>query len=194
VEVAPVPSYADPRVSRRKFDRELVAFNALRSDYVKRGIWLLEANFPNMLVAFVKPLKPVPPVVFSALIDFTDYDLRPPSVVLVDPFTKRELLHPEILTHFQRLIPATVPGQLPTGQILLTSHSDQRPFICLPGLRQYHEHPAHTGDSWLLHRGSAEGTLHFIVDNLQRYGVEGIVQYGFGLQIQMTHFQANAIE
>ncbi len=83
--------YVDPDVSRRKFNAEVENLHHQRDNYVKQGIWVLKQEFPTILVAFAKPLRPAA-VVFGALLDFTDYDLRPPSVTLVDPFTSRPLL------------------------------------------------------------------------------------------------------
>ncbi len=182
--------YVDPAVSRRKFDAEVENLHQQRDHYLKRGIWVLKVEFPTILVAFAKPLKPAA-VVFGALLDFTDYDLQPPSVTLVDPFTSRPLQTSEMMTTFMRLIPPTESNHSPTITQLLQSHSDNRPFICLPGIREYHDHPAHTGDSWLLHRGSPEGTLHFLLEKLHHYGTAGILNYGMNLVIG---FQANAIE
>lgn len=193
MEAGPLAKYVDPQVSRIKFEAELNQFKSIRNDYVKRGIWLLKDEYPTALVAFAKAINPVA-VIFSALIDFTDYDLRPLSVTLVNPFTLVPLKSNEVLTRFPRLIPqkGPVPGAM--IQELLQTHSDHKPFICLPGIREYHEHPAHTGDSWLLHRGAGEGTFHFVVDNLHRYGVEGIVGYGLNLNIVITNFQGNPVE
>ncbi|RVC13929.1 hypothetical protein EN884_17655, partial [Mesorhizobium sp. M7A.F.Ca.AU.001.01.1.1] len=40
---------------------------------------------------------------------------------------------------------------------------------------------AHSGDPWLLHRGSGEGCLAFILDKIIKYGIVPIEQ----LQIQL---------
>lgn len=182
--------YVDPHVSRIKFEAEIKQFKSIQDDYIKRGIWLLKDDYPKALVVFAKALNPIS-VIFSALIDFTDYDLRPLSVTLVNPFTMVPLKSNEVMTQFPRLIPPAGAGQVPTVQLLLQSHSDNKPFICLPGIREYHEHPAHTGDSWLLRRGTGEGTLNSVVENLHRYGASGIVSYGMTMNI---NFQANAIQ
>ena len=188
-----MPNYVDPSVSRAKFDTEIELFKSIRDEYLKRGIWLLKDEFPTALLAFAKALHP-PAVVFGAIIDFTDYDLKPLSVTLVNPFTQAPLKANEVLTPFARLIPRGTAPSNPEVQTLLQSHSDNKPFICLPGIREYHEHPAHTGDSWLLHRGTGEGTFNFVVENLYRYGVEGIFGYNMALNISITNFQVKAIE
>ena len=185
--------YVDPQVSRIKFEAEISQFKSNQGEYIKRGIWLLKDAYPTALVVFAKALNPVA-VIFGALIDFTDYDLRPLSVTLVNPFTQVPLKSNELMTHFRRLIPPQGGVPVATAQELLQTHSDNKPFICLPGLREYHEHPAHTGDSWLLHRGLGEGTFHFVVENLYHYGVEGIVGYGMAINIAIIGFQDNPIE
>ncbi len=106
--------YVDPQVCRIKFDEELSHFKSIRNDYVKRGIWLLKEEYPTALVAFAKPLNP-PAVVFGALIDFTDYDLRPLCVALVYPFTQIALKSNEVLTGFHRLTPPRGTMLVPTG-------------------------------------------------------------------------------
>jgi hypothetical protein len=65
---------------------------------------------------------------------------------------------------------------------------DEIPFLCIPGVREYHQHPAHTGNSWLLHRGTGEGTLFFIVDQLWKYGVQGVASYNCQLAISINGF------
>lgn len=185
--------FVDPAVSRAKFDREVAQYQAIASDRRRVGWWLLEAEFPRVLFAFTAPQLRPAGVLFGALIDFTNYDLWAPSVRIVNPFTgepyrAREL--PPTLT-MQRRVQANLPEQfaaagiasLEAEQPLLQALApDDIPFLCLPGVREYHEHPAHAGDSWLLHRGRGEGTLFFILDVLYRYGVEPIKGY----QVQMV--------
>lgn len=185
---------ADPTVCRAKFDRELAQYREIARDRRRLGWWLLEAEYPTVLFAFAAPQVRPAGVLFGALIDFTNYDLWAPSVRIVNPFTAqpyraRDL--PPALT-FQRRVQAKVSIQLPGGgvgevpgeadQPLLSSHGpDDVPFLCVPGVREYHEHPAHSGDSWLLHRGTGEGRLYFLLDILYRYGSEPIKGY----QVQM---------
>jgi hypothetical protein len=188
--VEALPNYLDPSVSRVKYEKEIAQFKAIQDEYIKRGIWLLKDNYPTAVVAFAKAIAP-PCVPFAASIDFTDYDLRPLSVTLINPFTQVPLNFNEVPTHFHRIIPGTAVGPFQQSQPLLMSHTDNKPFICLPGIREYHEHPAHTGDSWLLHRGSGEGSFHFVVENLHRYGVEGIIGYHVAFNVNL---QAKPVE
>jgi hypothetical protein len=188
-----MPKYVDPEVSRIKFAAEIDQFKSLRDIYIKRGIWLLKDDYPFALFAFAKALIPAA-VIFGAMIDFTDYDLHPLSVKLVNPFTQIPLKGTEVLTHFMRLVPASGANPAAPPTSLLAIHSNNEPFICLPGLREYHDHPAHTGDSWLLHRGKGEGTLNFVVDKLHHYGVEGVSGYNMAMNIMITNFQQHPVE
>lgn len=182
----------DPAVVQAKFVRELAKYQEMANDRRRLGWWVLSAEFPEVLVAFAHPKLRPPAIIFGARIDFTNYDLWPPSVTLVNPFTNvpykaREL--PAALA-FNRRVTVNLPpelaglGQGHAEQPLLVAHSpDDVPFLCIPGVREYHAHPAHSGDSWLLHRGRGEGTLYFILENLYRYGVEPITDYQFGLHV-----------
>lgn len=181
----------DPEVCRVKFDRELERYRAIEETHQARGRWLLSAEFPQVLVVFAAPQLKPPAVVFGALLDFTDYDLMPPSVRLVDPFTRAPYRASQLPTRLMRRVetPAqpglVIPGMPPGAAAMLIQEThimqwhdeNDVPFLCLPGVREYHEHPAHSGDPWLLHRGGAEGTLYFLLETLYRYGVEPLTDY-----------------
>ncbi len=187
----------DPAISRAKFDHEVSVYQQNRADWVRRGWWLLDATFPDVLVAFVAPQLRPRAVIFGARINFDNYDLWAPSVRLVDPFTGasyrvRDL--PPALKFVRRvavqppiqmdLPPGFAAPMLVTEQPLLQFHGpDDIPFLCFPGVREYHAHPAHTADDWLLHRDRGEGTLYFLLEKLARYGLEPINSFQFGLQI-----------
>jgi hypothetical protein len=164
----------------------------METTYRKRGWLLLDAAFPEICIAFGVPkLRPFP-IVAAVVIDFTDYDLRPLSVRFVDPFTREPLVTRNL--HFSMWRRQSMPdeafaamlqqGALPVADIVQSNGPDDHPFICLPGVREYHDNPAHTGDSWLLHRASGEGSLAFILDKIWTYGVEPLS--AFQLQVQAT--------
>lgn len=69
---------------------------------------------------------------------------------------------------------------------------DQIPFLCLAGVREYHNNPGHTGDSWFLHRGTGAGTLNFLLEQLYKYGVRPM-KVIHQLQV-LTHFVPAAEE
>jgi len=179
----------DPVVSQEKFDAELAAYRLLARKHQERGWWLLEAEFPQILVALLTSRLAPPAVVCGVLFDFTNYDLEPPSVRLVDPFTRRPYLNKELPTALLRQQVVQAPG-MPQGiqvqQVtpLMQAHGpDEIPFLCIAGVREYHEHPAHTGDSWLSHRGRGEGTLYSILSAIYQYGVQPIADYSVGLRV-----------
>lgn len=193
----------DPVVSRAKFEQEIAAFQAAASWQRSRGVFLLEANFPTVLVAFVTPNIHPRAIAFGVLFDFTNYDLEPPSVKFVDPLTGAGLNVDQLTTRLPRQAPQQVAPQLiqgPNGQLipvqiqvqpqaLVQAHEpDKIPFLCIAGVREYHEHPAHTGDSWLLHRGQGEGTLGFLIDQLVKYGTEPLNRYN-----PQVHFHFDAL-
>lgn len=175
----------DPSVSRAKFEREVALWQALEPHYMSRGIWLLQAKFPTVFAVLSTPnASPHPLVVCGVEIDFTDYDAQPPSVRIVNAFSRQPLFFKDIATKFHRRTLADPTTGKEEFVALLQAFEDGVPFICLPGVREYHNNPAHSGDSWLLHRATGQGTLHFILDTLWKYGAEPIV--GFQLEIKQT--------
>ena len=172
--------FVDPAISRNKFDREIAQFRAERLMHHRRGVWLMDATFPDALFIFTATqTKPHAMVAFGAVINFDNYDVEPPSVSLVHPVTldklkKRELPH-DFRTRIQHVMVA--PGQVMevADQFLAVGFDDEKPpFICLQGVREYHKHPAHDGDSWWLYRKSGKGTLSYIVEQLAKFGIDGI--------------------
>jgi hypothetical protein len=189
--------FVDPAVSRKKFERELGDFCRFARAYQRRGIFLIDAEFPEVFALFVATqAKPAPMVPFAAVLNFSDYDVSPPSVQLVNPFTRAKLKRSEIPYDFLRMLP-TAPdpaaGGNPQVQPLLQAFVNERPFICLQGIREYHESPAHTGDSWFLHRGTGQGTLTFLLDVLARYGAEPIRGPGINVHLNVSGFAVAAL-
>nr|MBA3242578.1 hypothetical protein [Acidobacteriota bacterium] len=181
---------------RAKFARELAEYRSLEADHLGRGWWMLRAEYPEVFVVFANAQLKPPAVIFGVIIDFTNYDLWAPSVRLVNPFTREPYKAKELPStlrrrslvaapHLAGLIPGGQEGEVPQMEqesTLMQAHSpDDVPFLCLAGVREYHEHPGHSGDSWLLHKGEAKNMLFYLLDVLYRYGVQPINSY----QIQM---------
>ena len=61
-------------------------------------------------------------------------------------------------------------------------HPDEIPFLCLAGVREYHDHPAHSGDVWELHRRGGAGRLVRLLEIVDRYGLSPIA----GLNVQLV--------
>lgn len=166
----------DPMVSRSKFDRELSNFTQIKEYNMQRGVVLVEAEFPFIKLAFyayrIKPLI----LAFTVNLDFSNYDLEPPSLRFIDLLTGNDLTRPELnieLMRFQMIPLGDGNTTCQPLQDLIQFHNPKNiPFVCLPGIKEYHKHPAHSNDLWLSRRGKGEGTLGFIVDQLHKYGTE----------------------
>jgi len=169
----------DEKISKSKFELELTEFRKIEDIQRKRGVFLLKACFPNIFIAFSAIHLTPAPIAFAVKINFDNYDLEPLSIRFINPFTFEELKIKAIGLNRRKI--------LPNGTFELVSLSQQDttslPFVCMPGVREYHAHPAHTGDYWLLHRNIAsEGSLGFIIEKLYEYGVSAIRFYSIILK------------
>lgn len=185
----------DPAVSRTKFDREIQEYRTMESEYRRRGWFLVRAEFPHVLVVMAAPQLKPPAVIAGVRFDYTNYDVEPPSVRLVNPFTEEPYRARELPTKLDRAIQGdeiAMPGlpgnlRLRAAQPLMQAHGPQEiPFLCLAGVREYHEHPAHSGDAWELHRTTGAGRLLRLLHVIHQYGVEPIKGYGVNLVPQIT--------
>jgi hypothetical protein len=193
----------DPAVSCVKFEREVGEFRAMGADYAARGWFLTEAIFPHAFVVMAAPQLKPPPLVTGVAFDFSDYDARPPSVRLVDPFTRVPYAWEELPTNLlQQVETAPPPGfqvQLPPGAeparmlvnqpLMQPSNAGGPPFLCIAGVREYHDHPGHSGDSWDLHRPAGAGRLVRILQTIDTYGVRPLSDYNLTLQMRVTGLQ-----
>ena len=186
--------YVEPLVSRAKFDREITDYVSFEADYRARGWFLVKADWPVVIVILASNKTSPPTIVTAVQFDYTNYDAEPPSVRLIDPFTGRMLLKKELLTHLPRMIPGPeLPGpggvkaQLNTAQELMQAHSPEAlPFLCVPGVKEYHDHPGHSGDPWELHRSCGEGRLVHLLGVISKYGLEPVKGFNINLVPQVT--------
>lgn len=196
--------YVDPAISRAKFARELREFRAMEDTYRKRGWFLVKARFPDVLVVLTAPQVTPPAVVTGVTLDYTNYDAAPPSVRLVDPFTltpyrqrdlplERQLLR--AVGNGAQAVPGLPPGMvIQQRQPLLVAHGpDDIPFLCIAGTREYHQHPAHSGDAWELHRQAGAGRLVRILEVIHTYGVAPINGFAVTLVPQVTGFSLGEV-
>lgn len=191
----------DTAVTQAKFAREVAEFHQLTRQYAKRGWFLADATLPEVLVVMAAPQLRPPAVITGVLFDFTDYDVRPPSVRLVNPFTRDPYTAAELPTNLMR---RTETGNLPPGfqlppgmptpmvvqqQPLMQAYGPAEvPFLCIAGVREYHDHPAHSGDRWELHRTGGAGRLARILEVIDIYGVRPLNGYGVNLAPTVTGF------
>ena len=180
------PPFVDPAVSRRKFDREIQNFRAMEGEYLRRGWILVRAEYPEAVVLFAAPQLAPPAVVLGVRLDFTNYDFWPPSVRFVRPFTLEPLTIAEMPTRLVRREPGAGGSWIP--QPLIQHQTDQIPFICARGVREYHHHPAHSNDPWLAYRATGVGTLYHTLNLIHRYGIAPMKNYAVNLQIAGVSF------
>jgi putative metal binding uncharacterized protein len=201
------PQAVDPAISIAKFDREIDEFRSLAADYGARGWFLIDASFPHALVLLAAPHVSPPPVVTGVLFDFTDYDFRPPSVKLVNPFTRRPYRFEELPTQLLRQteaaginfpmfqVPEGVepPKMLVNQPLMQPDVTGDAPFLCIAGVREYHDHPGHSGDSWDLHRTTGAGRLVRILEIFDKYALRPINGYNVQLIPQIAGFTQNEV-
>jgi hypothetical protein len=191
----------DPVVSRAKFDSEIADFRALAPQYGARGWFLADAEFPHAFVVLAAPQLKPPPLVTGVSFDYTDYDLRPPSVRLVNAFTREPWRAEELPTNLPRRVegePLVIQGlQMPAGgamprimqqQPLMQAYPGGLPFLCIAGVREYHDHPAHSGDLWEIHRPAGAGRLIRILEIIDTYGLRPLTGYNVNLTPQIVGY------
>ena len=186
--------YVDPAVSRAKFDREIAEYHSLEADYRARGWFLVKADWPVVVVVLAS-CKTTPPAIVTAFqFDYTNYDAEPPSVRMIDPFTGHFFLNKELPIRLPRRVPGPelpLPdggkAQLNSAQDLMQAHTaDDLPFLCISGVKEYHDHPGHSGDPWEVHRSAGEGRLVRLLDVISKYGLDPVQGFHVNLTPQVT--------
>ena len=188
--------YVDPSVSRTKFEREIDDYRALESDYRASGWFLVKAEWPVVVVVLASNQTKPPAIVAAVQFDYSNYDAEPPSVRFIDPFSGRLLPFNELPTRLPRGVPGQempmpVLGgpkvQVMMAQDLVQAHSPEDiPFLCVPGVKEYHDHPGHSGDPWEVHRSAGEGRLVRLLGVISKYGLEPIKGFNVNLVPQVT--------
>jgi hypothetical protein len=182
----------DPEVNRLKYECEMKRLVDQRSTLEQHGIFVLQSsayphidlfyaprNILRLLVPVESPTsQPLPPNTmaaieipsiagrgFKAIFDLSDYDIIAPSLVFVDPWTN------EILPHETMFRALEFDQQRGAHVVLLPDHPiTHKPFLCLRGIREYHEHPQHSGDDWFLYRDTV--SLFSMVISLWRVALD----------------------
>ena len=163
------PVLVDPVISAEKLKRQLDDWEANLEIYEGRGWAILGRGELHVDVSFSArlPVTPFSDLVATPLavrIDFHNYDVWAPSVRIIDPITRRWLEYPRLRApDFEN-----AEGGVPTD-VFVNGHPETgHVFYCKPGVREYHTHPEHSGDDWLLYRGRGYGTLGQICESLWR--------------------------
>lgn len=194
------PQFVDKRVTQTKFNKQVSNFERHSSSYRKEGIICLRIEFPffefalfgkkghfqfnlppfnvNGNVILAEPLSVTtnaPFLLFAIRVDYSNFDALPPSLRIIDPITSdltRVVGFQPIITPAQQDESNLVHHQFRVqNQSLLLEDNRGRLFICLRGLREYHSHPDHSGDPWLLYRNSGKGDILHVLDQLQLYAI-----------------------
>jgi hypothetical protein len=162
----------DPAVSQTKFEKQVARLEGQRDVLGDWGCWIRRVAYPNVDLIFVprspllvtQPPWGVDPLrvhrtpwtsedgalaarAFGARFGLDDFDQLPPSVTFRDPWTWQVLPH--------RALPTAifVDDHGTATRVLQERHPETGlPFLCVPGTREYHSHPEHTGNAWVLHR------------------------------------------
>lgn len=174
------PHLVPLEVARSKFAEQLQRWEESVDIYTRRGWVILHTSDLQVVVAFITNVqmagRQVPVVTACVRLDYWNFDIWPPSVTFIDPVT-REATQPA----------ARAPeGMGVTGEprdVLIDGHpSTGLPFLCLPGIREYHSHPQHSGDNWLLHRDRREGDLAVICERIWRRMSRNVLGLGVTMQ------------
>ena len=143
----------DKAVSHRKFEAEV---RALQTDeaagFVCAKDWRLVSTTHPTLAIVLRHRRSGREIEFRFACD--DWDDLPPSLSFHDPDDGRELPWAE-----------WPKG----GWVVHESHpSTGKPFLCLPGIREYHTHPSHLRDKWEGYRLRGTYRLRGIVDRVDQ--------------------------
>lgn len=164
---------ADSAVSAAKFEAELDAWQQNAETYRQRGWVLLGREGLNVEVAFVGRLpladQALPVVPACIRVNFDNYDVIAPSVTFIDVFTRAPTVPPARALTWEEGV---------EHNVLINAHPDTGlPFLCLPGVREYHSHHEHSGDAWLLHRAQGAGRLAVICEHIWQRMVRNVIAY-----------------
>lgn len=176
-----VIQFVDVDVTKKKFEKEIQEFKKLEDEYRKRGVICLKIDgFSINLLFAIQHFKPQP-IAFAVKIDYTNWDCEPPSIKVIDSFTGETLKKKDIMIEFIQL-----NNEKKSLQPILVG--DEIPFFCIPGVREYHQHPYHSGDSWMLHRTRGEGKLCDLIEKLIKHSISIAGGYYINLNGQGINF------
>lgn len=142
----------DDAVSRRKFEAEVRALPADAAAFVSAKGWRLVSAIHPTLAVVLRHRRSGREIEFRFACD--QWDELPPSLSLHHPEDGRELPWAE----------------WPQGgwDVHETHTSTGNPFLCLPGVREYHTHSSHLRDKWEGYPPRGTYRLRDIVDRVHQ--------------------------
>ena len=141
----------DKAVSLRKFEAETRSLGSKAAGYTAAKGWRITSTVYPTLGVVLRHSRSAREIDFRFACD--DWDAQPPSLTLHDSRDGRELL----------------PTEWPRGDGWHEKHPTVgKPFLCLPGIREYHTHRSHVGDSWDGYRLRGTYRLRDIVDRVHQ--------------------------
>lgn len=164
----------DPEISRAKLQREVDAWRANEADYRGRGWLLVRHDDLTVELAFLGRIPlgaaQVPIILPTIRLEYENYDLWPPSMTFIDIFTG-DSGDPQLSQAF--LVTETGPRNI------LLRNADGKAFLCVPGTREFHDHPQHTGEPWALFRSRKMGALAVVAERVWQSMTQTIQGIGF---------------
>lgn len=159
------PRLVPEQVTAAKFSEQLDRWHANAEVYARRGWLLLSIGDLSVDVGFLRNVamggRAIPVMTACVRLDYWNFDLWPPSLTFLDPLTRQPAPPP-----------VRAPDRVSAEEVrdaLIDQHpATLQPFLCLPGIREYHSHPQHSGDDWLLHRHLREGDLAVVCERIWR--------------------------
>ena len=134
----------DPRVAKRKFDRDVRPIVEDPDAFGVLGMRLIAASYPILRVALAWPGKGEIPLELRA----NDWDFRPASATWVaedgGPWT----------------------GGVPNANGFQAGDATHRPWLCFAGSLEYHEWPGHHTDHWWARRNDPNVRLLGFVQHI----------------------------
>ncbi|MEZ0579252.1 putative metal-binding protein [Nocardioides sp. MH1] len=178
------PLLVPPEVTRAKFDQQITQWHEHAETYAQRGWQLLSVDDLSVDVGMVRHIqmggRALPVITVCVRIDYWNFDLWPPSVTFIDPISRQP--SPPLVRAVSFDHTSTEPRDA-----LIDAHPDtMQPFLCLPGIREYHNHPQHTGDDWLLHRHRHEGDLATVCERLWLRMARNVVGSAFAAEVRQV--------
>jgi hypothetical protein len=147
----------DIEVSKLKFDREKEMLLGSAKAFADANGWeIVQLEYPILSVLFTNATTKRR---LGFRFQCDQWDDLPPSLTLFEP------------TSPQQELPWDKWPK--AGWNAAASHKNYtKPFLCLPGIREYHAHENHLTDHWENLRGKDSYALRYIVERVrQKFGV-----------------------